>query len=598
MAWLSFCLPASVALWRASGVSQWRADVPAVRDLGLVVVGIGGAVSTPLNQLAQLLPLGPAPYRAALVSAVAVGLAGLLLFRIAQRLLEHDELSPWLATLLAGVSAVMATLSTSWQREATVGGGVCVAAACGLLAMDITMQATRPDARTLVPKNTSRWLWVALTCGATLAESLPAGLAVTAVCAFIALSTGKRPPLGLVPYLGLSALVVFALLASPMFVRPLAPRSWSDVGHALSAVNVHTLDVHATRKAALSAWVNEVGVVALGLAALGLFVGVWRESRRAWMSALVGLVLVDLAYPLGAAPTLSAEPLAALRALAVGALSVAAAIGVSEVVVFLRNLQVPMARTASVLTVVFHITVVAVACEEAAYAADRSERFAAEEWTDEALEQLPRNAAVLVHSAPLTWRLWNAQMLAGQRPDVVVIPAPLLKHGTVTNHLVPSAPAVAQLLRDYALSGQASEYGLSLLADERPLMVELDERWDERTVTHLSVDGTWLLYAPQVLGRSDRKTVVHALSGRIVATVEASGVVDDPTAEVVSRTLKEHTATLSLLGMGEDVRPLIAGVEKLTPDDPFVTSARLRLAHAERERTMSRAIELRDLLRF
>jgi hypothetical protein len=421
---------------------------------------------------------------------------------------------------------------------------------------------------------------------------------VTAVCAFIAFSAGKRPPLRLVPWLLVSTAVVFALLITPNFVRPLAPRNWADVGQALSAVSLQTLDVQATRKAALAAWVSEVGVVALALAAVGLLTGIWRESRRAWMNALVGLVVVDLAYPLQAAPTLSAEPLTALRALAVGALSVAAAIGVSEVVMFLRSLQVPMARTASILTVMFHITVVAVACEEAAFAADRSTHFAAEEWTDEALESLPRGAAVLVHSAPLTWRLWSAQMLAGQRPDVIVIPAPLLKHGHVTNNLVPSAPAVAQILSDYALSGQASEYGLSLLADARPLMVELDERWNPQTVNHLTIEGPWLRFAPQVFGKSDRKIGVHSLAGRVAAHVEADGVVDAPTAAVVSRTLKEHSAMLSLLGLGELAETLIDDIEELAPDDPFVTSARLRLAHAKRKRELTGAVELRDLLRF
>ncbi len=598
LAWVAFCLPAAVALWRATGASQWRADVTAVRDQGLAVVGIGGGLSLPLNQLAAMLPLGPAPYRAAMVSAFAVGLAGWLLFRVARRLLGHEQLSAWLASILSLVASSMAMLSTSWQCEGTVGGGASVAAACGLAALDVTMEITRPDTRTLVPETARRWLWVALLAGATLAESLPAGLATAAVVAFVAVSAGKRPPLVLVPWLGLAAVLVFGLLLAPTLLRPLAPRSLTDVGQALSAVSLKSMDVNVTRKAALSAWMAEVGVVALGLAVAGLLLGVWRESRRAWMSALVGLVLVDIAYPLGVVPTLSAEPLAPLRALAVCALSVAAAIGVSEVVVFLCNLRVPMARTAAVLTVMFHVTIVAVACEEAAFAADRSVRFAAEEWTDEALEQLPRGAALLVHSVPLTWRLWSAQVLAGQRPDVVVVPAPLLRHGSVTNNLVPSAPSVAQLLRDYALGGQATEYGLSLLADERPLLVELDARWDPRIMSHLTIEGPWLRYAPQALGPSDRTVTVHALSGRVVAAVDHDGVVDTSTATVLSRTLKEHTAALSALGLGAHAPALIDGVERLAPEDPFVTTARLRLAHAERKRQLDRTVELRDLLRF
>lgn len=597
MAWLAIVLPTAMALWRATGSAQWRGDVPAVRDQGLAVVGIGGAVSTPLTQLAQLLPLGPAPYRSALLSAAALGVCGWIMFRMARRLIAHERLPPWLTSVLAGVASVMAASSISWQREATIGGGACVAAACALGVLDLTMVVTRRDARTLVPESTRQWLWIALLCGATVAESLPAGLAVAAVSVFIALSAGKRPPLRLVPWLGAAAILVAGLLSAPMFVRPLAPRNWADVGHALSAVSLNTLDVNATRKAALAAWLSEVGIVALALAAIGLVTGIWRERRQAWMSALVGLVLVDLLYPLGAVPGLAAEPLAPLRSLAVAALSIAAAIGVAEVVMFLRSLEVPMAKTASILTVVFHVTVVAVACEEAAFAADRSEHVAAEEWTDVALEQLPRGAAVLVHSAPLTWRLWSAQMLSGQRPDVVIVPTSLLRHGHVTNNLVPSAPAVAQVLRDYALAGQATEYGLSLLADARPLMVELDERWTPQTVSHLTIDGPWLRYAPQVVGKSDRKITAHVLAGRVSESIEADAA-DDPTATVVAKTLKEHAATLSLLGLGEHTSELIDRVERLTPDDPFVTSARLRLGYAKHQQKLSRSVELRDLLRY
>ena len=568
-----------------------------MRDVGLAVVGIGGAVSTPLTQLAELLPLGPAPFRAAAVSAVALGLCSWLIARITARLLVATAVSPRLTYVLSTVAAMMATLSISWQREATVGGGACVAAALALLMVDVAMRSTDPEASTLVPAATKRWLQMALLAGATMAESLPAGVAAMFVVVLMALTAGKRPPVRLMPSLAVCALATMLVLSVPQVLRPLAPRSWSDVGHGLSAVQLHTLDTHTTRVAALHAWATEVGVISLVLAAMGLALGLWRSTRRAWMGALVGFVLVDLLYPLAAAPSLAPEPLAPLRTLAVVAIAVAAALGVAEAVKFLRELEVPMARAASVLTVVFHITIAAVACEEAAYAADYSERFGAEEWTDEALEQLPHRAAVLVHSTSLAWRLWNAQTLAGQRPDVLIVPAPLLKHGSVTNNLVPSAPAVSQLLRDFALSGQASEYGLSLLADERPLLLELDDRWDKRVMSHITVAGPWLSYAPTVLGRSDRQPGPHVLTPRIAVSL-GSVTERQATALVVTRTLKEHTAAMTLLGMGEHAPPLIDSVERLAPADPFVTSARLRLAHAERRQRLQRPVELRDLLRF
>ncbi|HVY44250.1 MAG TPA: hypothetical protein VHB21_00165, partial [Minicystis sp.] len=55
-----------LAVSRAASTGQWRDDLPAVRDLGLVAVGVGGGVSTLATQALALLPLGPRAFRAAL----------------------------------------------------------------------------------------------------------------------------------------------------------------------------------------------------------------------------------------------------------------------------------------------------------------------------------------------------------------------------------------------------------------------------------------------------------------------------------------------------------------------------------------------------
>jgi len=601
LAVVTLSIPFTVAVWRAAAASQWRGDLPAVRDQGLASIGLGGSLSTVATQALGLLPLGSHTFRASLGSALALSIAALLLYRIGRRLLAVTGTPASLASLLSAVAAVMAALSPTWQQEGTIGGGAMWAVAIVLLGIDRTMLLTGSEARTLTPPATSGWLLLAAICGAALAERLPAGLALLLAVVATAASAGKRPPTRLLPLLFALALLVFVVLSAPLVLRPLSPRSWSDLGHAVSAASLGSLDVVTTRKAALLSWIDEVGLVSLVMAGLGFATGVFREPRRAWMTPLVVLVVVELAYPLAAATQLTADPLAALRCLALGSLAVASALGVCETVVFLRNLTVPMARTASVLTVVFYITVVAVTCEEAAFAADRSGHFAAAEWTDEALAKLPTNAAVLAHSPALTWRLWAAQMLSGQRPDVVVVPAPLLRHGRVTANLVPSEPSVTQLLRDYALVGKASEYGLGLLADARPLMVEFDERWDDHVISHLTVEGPWLRFAPQVLGRADRPFKgVHVLAadGRVASGIASTNTVDAPTACVVARTLKEHATALSLVGMGETTGEMIDDVERLAPGDPFVTGARLRLAHAVRRRRARHSVELRDLLRL
>ncbi|MEQ9322249.1 MAG: hypothetical protein RIF41_23990, partial [Polyangiaceae bacterium] len=495
------------------------------------------------------------------------------------------------------IAAVMAALSPAWQREATVAGGASVGLA--LLLASIHQGLKLSELPALAPEASRRWILLAATIGLTTVESVPAGLAAAMAVTALTATAGRLPRLRLVPWLLGAALLVVGLGGAGLLLRPLSPGSWSDVGRALSMASLETLHVDAVRKTTLLAWVDEVGALSLGLAALGLVRGAFRERTRAVVAALVAVLLCDLIYPSAAATELLPEPLAVLRCASMMVFAIGASAGVAEIVTFLSGLAIPMARPAAVLTVVFHVTLVAVTSEDAAFAADRSDHVAAEEWTDEALERLPRDAALLVHAPELAWRLWAAQMVRGQRPDVLVIPVPMLRHGRVTNNLLPSEPAVAQLLRDLALTGQASEYGLSLLADARPLLVELDARWDKRIVTHLTIEGPWLRYEPQVLGQSDRKIAAHVLvSGRVLEGIRQAVAADRPSATVVAKTIKEHVAALSLLGMGETARPWLDGVERLDPEDPFVVPARLRIAYAVDHRRGRGSVELRDLLAF
>src|SRR5437764_816285 len=80
-------LPFGLALLRAAPTGQWRDDLPAVRDLGLVAVGVGGGVSTLVTQALSLVPLGSRSFRAAFGAALALALAARLLYGICRRTL-------------------------------------------------------------------------------------------------------------------------------------------------------------------------------------------------------------------------------------------------------------------------------------------------------------------------------------------------------------------------------------------------------------------------------------------------------------------------------------------------------------------------------
>ena len=160
---LATALPFGLALARGASAGQWRDDLPAVRDLGLVAVGVGGGVSTAVTQALSLVPLGSRTFRAALGSALALALAARLLYELVRRLLieaGRPSAAPWigsrlglarlagngappsgrLAAALAGIATLTAALSPTWQREATVGGGAMLAVAGALAAVWLALE--------------------------------------------------------------------------------------------------------------------------------------------------------------------------------------------------------------------------------------------------------------------------------------------------------------------------------------------------------------------------------------------------------------------------------------------------------------------------
>ena len=93
---LAFAVPLAVCVLRAATSTQWRDDVALVRGLGLVPLGFEGALSSLLVQAFSLAPVGGRILRAALVSALGVGLAAWLVYRLTRRLLDRNAATPGL----------------------------------------------------------------------------------------------------------------------------------------------------------------------------------------------------------------------------------------------------------------------------------------------------------------------------------------------------------------------------------------------------------------------------------------------------------------------------------------------------------------------
>ena len=582
---LATWIPFGLAVARGASAGQWRDDLPAVRDLGLVAVGFGGGLSTLVTQALSLLPLGPRTFRAALGSALALALAARLLYGLVHQALTRAGPSPRLSAALAAIATLTAALSPTWQREATVGGGAMIAVAVVLAALTLGVRAAEAPAA-VAPRT---WIGLGALGGAALAESPPAALAVAMMTLALIAARGLDPAAKAVrlpaPRVFVLAAVfgggTAALLLAPLALRPLAPRAWVDLGRALSAAGMMAVDTAGGRTTALEAWVHEVGLVSLGIAAVGAVVAVLRPRLRPVVAPFLVLVVLDTLLPARAAGVLSADPLTALRQLAVAALAVLSALGVHEVVGRVLRAQFPMARATAVLVVVFHLTLVALTSEEAGFATDRSEQFAAEVWADDALGGLEPRSAILVRSPAIAWRLWAARLTRGERPDVVVIPVPLLDRGRVAGSLLAMDRALEPLLRDFALTGQPTEFSLSRAADVRALHVEFDPAWSKRLISHLRIAGLWLEYAAQPLGPSDRRQSSAAAAvpmRRVLAAIADATVPEAPTAAVVAAMLRADANVLNTLGEREAADVVLARIAELSARDPAV--AELKLPYA------------------
>jgi hypothetical protein len=473
-------------------------------------------------------------FRASLVASLGLALAGFLLFRGIERALTERQPS-LLNSLVALLATCTAVLSPSLLREGSVGGGASVALALGLA---LLLGSTGP-------LTARRWAGLGAGLGLLLAEN--AVLAVVVAAALLVRTLVLRPrtvergfSFAAAGFAGVALLVLV-----PMLVRPLAPSSWLGVGLAHGFGDLKHLDIQSLRNRGLGAWISQVGLAAGGLSALGLALGLLRGASRGWALALLVPLGLDLLMPATSSGLLTADPLAPLRQLAFGSAAALSALGLQQIVLFLLSSRLPMARSAGVLALASHAALVTLVAEEAIPQADRNRNLGAEVWTDQAIELLPASSLLLVRSEALLWRLWAARLGSGMRPDITVVPVPLLGRGKVAGALLREEPALATLLRDVSATGEPSEFGLSTVADVRPLFLELDTRSDRRLASHTTSEALWLRFAPQPYGSSDRRAGRNAATTafyRVVAAARRQDPHDEATLEV----LAAHTRSLAI----------------------------------------------------
>jgi hypothetical protein len=570
---LAFVVPLVVTMLRTSPTGQWRDDLPVVRALGLVPSGSEGMLSTALTQLLALLPIGGRLLRAGWVSALGLALASAIAYRLLLRALNLSLPTPRLSPWLALAATLTAVLAPSWQLEGTLAGGVTlgVALALGGIWTAVGIRA--------------RWTsWgLGLLIGATAIESHAATLALVLALLTRAALNRRLPSRQAGIELVLGMLGPLSLGALFYFVRPLSPNVTLDLSGGIGTSSLLAVDAAAERTTALSAWLEDAGLLPCCLALFGLGLGVFRKNLRALGTPLLALVACDLGFPASKVGILASDTLAPVRLLSLIAIAGASALAVQAVATYVRRARIPFSEPASALLVVFHFTLAFAAVEDSAHAADRREQVAADAWTDEALDALPQSALLLVRSEALAYRLWAAQIARGGRTDLVVIPEPLLERGNVAALLLRQEPALAPLIREMALSGAPTEFSLSNLSDARPLFVEIDQRWSSRLRDHLAPRAFFPRFSSHPLGRSDRmQSLKESDAGwqRAVAMATRPAARDAATLAVLQGELRDRARLLVDAGDREAAQAAVNSLLGIDAQDPVAAELNARLIAA------------------
>jgi hypothetical protein len=573
--WLSSVVPLVATLSRAQLGGDFRADLPLVTGLGLLPLGSEGWVGLVLAQLASLLPLGGRAERVAWMGALGAALAGRIVFGIARRALDTVEPGTKLGAPLALAASLTAVLAPTFQLEATTAGGAAIATALVLVTLAAAARLPAHDARAHVV--------VGALTGLTFAESHSAGLALLVVLA-VGAATRRRVPEARALLLGAaSALVVELVFLTALVVRSRSPHAWLDLGLGLGQSSLMTRDTSTERVTAYAAWLSEIGLLPFALSVFGTATALLRPKTRRFMLPLAALVVLDLGLPASHVGLLTPDPFGATRLLALAALGVGAALGVQAAALGLARARLPFAAPAAALLVAFDFTLVFVGSEASAAATERRVAIASEVWTDEGLRSLPPNGLFFARSEAIAWRLWSAQLVRGERPDVLVVPSTLLERGALRRRLLEAEPALAPLLRDIALGGKPSDYALATLADARPLYVELDASWDERLNEHVVPEAFWLRFQANPVGRSDRAAALERAGRRFERVMRAVTPADAAggtlaTREVVLSGLRQRALFLLARRDRDTALATAAVLERLAPHDDVAERVRAALA--------------------
>jgi len=145
---------------------------------------------------------------------------------------------------------------------------------------------------------------------------------------------------------------------------------------------------------------------------------------------------------------------------------------------------------------------------------------------------LAPHALVLVHNPQTIFRYWGGEAEELNRPDVTMIPLPLLPYPKLVDRFVKNVPELKPLLRSYVLDGTLSVAELQSLAAFQPVYIEMDVRVPQEMMK--------VLVPEQLYYRVLTADVTHAEEAR---AVQAHAALWTALYERIGHPIEEYTKT-------------------------------------------------------
>jgi len=497
---VAFVVPCALAIACAgNGMGFYDSPELAAAGAGLGITHPPGhPLFVVLAATASLLPVGAVAFRISILSALCLGAVSWLMFRAARVLAARvagDRVSPRLQIAAALSASLVATLGTAAFRQATRAEVYALAAllAAVLIALSVHDGATAWRVRVaalalglgaanhhfiaLTASPLVLWLFVERVRAAPVQRRRAAVRSATACAVLFGLA--------LVPYV-LLPMRADAIASLPR-VRTFG--DWIDTASARVFARNTGRGVPGSaggRLADVLDWFGQsLTPVGLLFAVGGLYLAL--RSPRARMDALRLALVVTV---VGAAraylgfvrdnPDAAGYLVPAIvpLALATAAFAVGSARALSEAPPPPRGpsksarLVLAALLIGGPLLLPAWLGVVAVQ----ASAADRT--YAPEALATATLSSLPPRTVLFAYEAQTVFRLRYAMLVEGERPDVVVVPEPLLGYPGMIESVIARDRAIAAVLTPWLLRPERglSARTLSALAVDRVVAIEFDPR--------------------------------------------------------------------------------------------------------------------------